>query len=60
VVPADHKWFARLATAAVLAQTLVDLDPRYPQVTPDAKRRMVEARSTLEGEVQHTGHAARR
>jgi PPK2 family polyphosphate:nucleotide phosphotransferase len=50
VVPADHKWFARLATAAVLARTLADLDPRYPEVTPAAKQQMAEARTELEAE----------
>ncbi|HWC40001.1 MAG TPA: PPK2 family polyphosphate kinase [Acidimicrobiales bacterium] len=52
VVPADHKWFARLATAAVVAWTLVDLDPRYPDVTAAAKRQMVEVRSELEAELR--------
>jgi PPK2 family polyphosphate:nucleotide phosphotransferase len=30
VVPADHKWFSRLATAAVLVTALRALNPRYP------------------------------
>jgi hypothetical protein len=50
VVPADHKWFARLATAAVLARTLADLDARYPEVTAAAKQQMAEARTELEAE----------
>ena len=37
VIPADRKWFARIATAAVLVDALIDLDPRFPQV--DAKQR---------------------
>jgi PPK2 family polyphosphate:nucleotide phosphotransferase len=37
VVPADRKWFARIATAAVLVDALIDLDPHFPQV--DAKQR---------------------
>jgi hypothetical protein len=32
VIPADHKWFARICVSAVLAHTLLDIDPRYPQV----------------------------
>jgi hypothetical protein len=51
VVPADHKWFARLATAAVLARALADLDPRYPEVTPANRQRMAEARIELEAEL---------
>jgi PPK2 family polyphosphate:nucleotide phosphotransferase len=58
VVPADRKWFARLATAAVLAQTLVDIDPRYPQVTDATRQRMAEARGELEAEVRRPEHAA--
>jgi PPK2 family polyphosphate:nucleotide phosphotransferase len=59
VVPADRKWFARLATAAVLAQTLVELDPQYPQVEPAARQQMAEARSELVAEVRHSKAAAK-
>ena len=58
VVPADRKWFARLATAAVLAETLVDLDPRYPQVTVGAKQEMEKAKGELEAELRPTEHVA--
>jgi polyphosphate kinase 2 (PPK2 family) len=34
VVPADHKWFSRLATAAVLVTALHAINPRYPAPTP--------------------------
>ena len=34
VIPADHKWFARICAAAVLAHTLIEIDPQYPTVTP--------------------------
>ena len=33
VIPADHKWYARLAAGAVIAQALMDINPRYPRVT---------------------------
>jgi polyphosphate kinase 2 (PPK2 family) len=36
VVPADKKWFARLAVAAVLIDTLEGLDLKFPQ-PPTAK-----------------------
>ncbi len=36
VVPADRKWFARLSAAAILAHTLVEIDPHYP-VLPAAE-----------------------
>jgi hypothetical protein len=51
LVPADRKWFARLATAAVLARALADLDPRYPEVTPANRQRMAAARSMMEAEL---------
>jgi hypothetical protein len=47
VVPADHKWFARLATAAVLINTLADIDPHYPTVDPAARQEMAAAKSEL-------------
>ena len=30
VIPADRKWFARICAAAVLAHTLMEIDPQYP------------------------------
>jgi polyphosphate kinase 2 (PPK2 family) len=30
VMPADHKWFSRLAIAAVLVAALDAINPRYP------------------------------
>ena len=30
VIPADRKWFARICASAVLAHTLIEIDPRYP------------------------------
>ncbi|HWF22747.1 MAG TPA: PPK2 family polyphosphate kinase [Acidimicrobiales bacterium] len=47
VVPADHKWFARLATAAILAQALIDIDPQYPRVDSAVRQRMAEERAAL-------------
>ncbi|MBO2446123.1 polyphosphate kinase 2 family protein [Actinomadura barringtoniae] len=32
VIPADRKWFARICAAAVLAHTLIEIDPQYPEV----------------------------
>jgi hypothetical protein len=47
VVPADRKWFARLAISAILAHTLIEIDPRYPTVSDDDKQRLLEAKETL-------------
>jgi PPK2 family polyphosphate:nucleotide phosphotransferase len=47
VVPADHKWFTRLATAAILVSTLAEIDPRYPRADPETLQAMAEARADL-------------
>ncbi|MEU9987407.1 polyphosphate kinase 2 family protein [Streptomyces sp. NPDC048045] len=50
VVPADRKWFARICTAAILAHTLMDIDPRYPEVSEEARNDLLAARQELEEE----------
>ncbi|HLH13553.1 MAG TPA: polyphosphate kinase 2 family protein [Solirubrobacteraceae bacterium] len=50
VIPADHKWFARIAAGAVIARTLIDIDPRYPVVSPAELRALEEAGAKLEAE----------
>jgi PPK2 family polyphosphate:nucleotide phosphotransferase len=50
VVPADRKWFARICAGAVLAHTLIELDPQYPVVSQEAVRDLAEARRELEAQ----------
>lgn len=50
VVPADHKWFARLTAAAIIADALITIDPRYPTVSDAARRELLEARAELEAD----------
>jgi PPK2 family polyphosphate:nucleotide phosphotransferase len=50
VIPADHKWFARLAVGSVIADTLMEIDPHYPRLDPAARRRLQEAKQKLEAE----------
>jgi PPK2 family polyphosphate:nucleotide phosphotransferase len=50
VVPADKKWFARLSAAAILAQTLLDIDPHYPSLGRDEMAKLAEAREQLVAE----------
>ncbi|HEY5434223.1 MAG TPA: PPK2 family polyphosphate kinase [Candidatus Limnocylindrales bacterium] len=50
VIPADDKPFARVAAAAVLVHTLMDIDPRFPKVTPEAKAALRAAKVELEGQ----------
>jgi PPK2 family polyphosphate:nucleotide phosphotransferase len=42
VIPADHKWFTRLAVAAAIVDTLASLELHYPEVDA-AKRKQLEA-----------------
>ena len=54
VVPADHKWFTRLATAGVLISALADIDPQYPAVAPEVLEEMAKARRSLVMEMKET------
>jgi PPK2 family polyphosphate:nucleotide phosphotransferase len=47
VIPADRKWFARLAAAVVLSDTLIELDPQYPRVSAAARRDLAKAKKAL-------------
>jgi len=50
VIPADHKWFARTAAAAVLVDILMEIDPQYPTVGDDARAELLAAKAELEAE----------
>jgi PPK2 family polyphosphate:nucleotide phosphotransferase len=50
VIPADHKWFARIAVGAVLVRTLMEIDPHYPQVDERERRALRQERAKLEAE----------
>ena len=47
VVPADNKWFTRLAVAAIIWQTIADLKLKFPRVTADKKKELQEVRRLL-------------
>src|SRR5712671_1822263 len=51
VVPADHKWFSRLATAAVLVTALDAINPRYPAPDPAVADQMAQVRVELAAEL---------
>ena len=50
VVPADHKWFARISAAAVIIDTLMRIDPRYPTVSAEQRQDLEATRVSLEAE----------
>ena len=48
VIPADHKWFARLAAPwAVIIDALIDIDPRFPEVSEEDRAALLEERAML-------------
>ena len=50
VIPADHKWFARLAAAASVLDALERLRPQYPRRVSISKAELDRARAELEAE----------
>jgi PPK2 family polyphosphate:nucleotide phosphotransferase len=50
VIPADHKWFARICAAAVIVHTLVEIDPQYPEVSEDRRQQLQAVKRELEAE----------
>jgi PPK2 family polyphosphate:nucleotide phosphotransferase len=51
VVPGDHKWFSRLAAAAVLVTALRAINPRYPAPDPAQRDQMAQVRAELVAEL---------
>lgn len=47
VVPADNKWFTRVAVAAAVIDTLASLDLSYPAVGPAKLKELAEAKKLL-------------
>ncbi len=47
IVPADHKWFARLVVAEVINQTLDKMALKTPRLTPTEKRNLMAVRRQL-------------
>jgi PPK2 family polyphosphate:nucleotide phosphotransferase len=48
VIPADRKWFMRLAVMAALVAELESLDLAYPTLSPEEVAKLAEARKALE------------
>jgi PPK2 family polyphosphate:nucleotide phosphotransferase len=47
VVPADHKWFARLVIAAAIVERIEAIDPKFPTLTEDQVRAIQSLRASL-------------
>jgi PPK2 family polyphosphate:nucleotide phosphotransferase len=50
VIPADRKWFGRIGAAAVLVHALMEIDPRFPQVTEKQRQALQDVKASLEAE----------
>ncbi len=50
VVPADRKWFARICVSAILARTLMTIDPQYPVLDEAGQAALAEAAAHLAAE----------
>jgi len=47
VIPADNKWFTRLAVASAAIEALDSLDLRFPEVDPEKKKELAKVREAL-------------
>jgi PPK2 family polyphosphate:nucleotide phosphotransferase len=50
VIPADRKWFARIAVACVLVNALMEIDPRYPRVDEERRKALLTVKEHLQSE----------
>lgn len=50
VLPADNKWFARVAAIQIIINTLEKMDLKYPQLSEKERSGLEEAKKTLESE----------
>ena len=51
VIPADRKWYSRLAITEILTRTLVDMRPRWPKTSFDAAKLREQLAATMPTEV---------
>ncbi|HWX55875.1 MAG TPA: polyphosphate kinase 2 family protein [Verrucomicrobiae bacterium] len=49
VVPADHKWFTRLAVSSAIIEALEECRPTFPQVDAKRRKELETAKKLLEG-----------
>lgn len=50
IIPADHKWFMRLAVSNIICNKLKELDLKYPVVSEDQAQQLLKIRELLENE----------
>jgi PPK2 family polyphosphate:nucleotide phosphotransferase len=59
IIPADHKWFTRLAVVSVINHTLDGLKLAYPKVSPEQKAALKKAKEEMEQEESGPAQPAR-
>ena len=50
IIPADRKWFTRLAVGWVILNKLRSLKLKFPSVSEEHKRELLKAKQILESE----------
>jgi PPK2 family polyphosphate:nucleotide phosphotransferase len=50
IIPADRKWFTRLAVAQIVRETLQEMDPKFPTLSPKQRAELQKAKQLLLGE----------
>ena len=50
IIPADHKWFTRLAVAQIIIEKLRELKPEYPKLGDAQQKELIKAKEMLESE----------
>jgi len=47
IIPADKKWFTRIAAAAIIANKLVEMNPQFPVISGSQREAMLKLREVL-------------
>jgi PPK2 family polyphosphate:nucleotide phosphotransferase len=50
IIPADHKWYTRLAVADIICAKLKELNLQYPQLTQEHLQELLRVKGILESE----------
>ena len=50
VIPADKKWFARVAAIQIIINALEEMDLKFPELSAEDKAGLAEAKRQLESE----------
>ncbi len=50
IIPADEKWFMRVAVSEIIIKKMESLDLQYPQINEAQKQSLLEAKKILESE----------